>query len=190
MKLAIVVGHNARSQGATRRDTGESEYSWNGRLAKMIEAHAARSCVEVKTFRRTPGGGYSREIDRVYGQVDRWNADASIELHFNASENPRATGVETLSSGYSRSLILAAHVQAAMVDALALRSRGVKVRSKSQRGGRSLHAGRCPAVLVEPFFATSQKGLGASDEDAEMDELAASYIEGALAAYAAWERNS
>lgn len=33
MKLAIVVGHNSASQGAVRRDTGESALVWNWRLA-------------------------------------------------------------------------------------------------------------------------------------------------------------
>jgi hypothetical protein len=39
MKLAIVVGHNSASpSGAVRQDTGESEFVWNGRLARRIDA--------------------------------------------------------------------------------------------------------------------------------------------------------
>ena len=41
MKLAIVVGHNSASQGAVRQDTGESEFVWNGRLARRIEHQLA-----------------------------------------------------------------------------------------------------------------------------------------------------
>lgn len=65
MKLAIVVGHNSVSQGAVRQDTRESEFVWNGRLARHIERLAGDYGIEVRTFFRTPGGGYSREIERV-----------------------------------------------------------------------------------------------------------------------------
>ena len=65
MKLAIVVGHNSASKGAVRQDTGESEFVWNGRLARRIERLAVDYGIEVRTFFRTPGGGYAREIERV-----------------------------------------------------------------------------------------------------------------------------
>lgn len=66
MKLAIVVGHNSASQGAVRQDTGESEFVWNGRLARRIERLAGDYGLQVRTFFRTPGGGYSTEISRTF----------------------------------------------------------------------------------------------------------------------------
>lgn len=52
MKLAIVVGHNSASQGAVRQDTGESEFVWNGRLARRIERLAGYYGLQVRTFFR------------------------------------------------------------------------------------------------------------------------------------------
>jgi N-acetylmuramoyl-L-alanine amidase len=160
MKIAVVVGHNARAQGAVRVTDGRTEYDWNGDLAEMIQEIDPEA---VGLFHRTPGGGYSREIDRVYCEVDRWGADVSLELHFNAA-TPQAHGCETLSSGTRGSLRLAEAVQAAIVEALPVRDRGVKVRQAHERGGRSLWAGRAPAVLLEPYFGSNASECHMADD--------------------------
>lgn len=188
MKLAVVIGHNSRSQGAVRSDTGESEYVWNGRLAQLMERLAPEFGVELRVFRRVSGGGYRTEIRRVYSQVDQWGADASIELHFNGSSNPDATGIETLSSGTALSLRLAQAVQDEMIIALGLRDRGVKTVGGSDRGGASLIAGAAPAILVEPFFGSSPKGQAATDEGREQEALAEAYLRGAASALGAFPR--
>ncbi len=39
MRIAIIVGHNARAQGAVRATDGRSEFDWCGELAeRMAEA--------------------------------------------------------------------------------------------------------------------------------------------------------
>ncbi|OED46369.1 hypothetical protein AB838_20395 [Rhodobacteraceae bacterium (ex Bugula neritina AB1)] len=172
MKLAIVVGHNARAQGAVRPDTGETEFVWNSRLAKMIDAASKDfPAIDVKTFFRTPGGGYMEEIRRVYGETDDWGADATVELHFNSHHNPSATGTEVLSSGSSSSLRYCEALQIRMLAALGLRDRGTKV-VRTGRGSASLVSGRAPAALIEPFFGSSPKGQAATDEPHEMRALA------------------
>ncbi|HBS50115.1 MAG TPA: hypothetical protein DEA05_08520 [Rhodobacteraceae bacterium] len=188
MKLAIVVGHNSASQGAVRQDTGESEFVWNGRLARRIERLATNYSIQVRTFFRTPGGGYSREIERVYSEVDAWAADASVELHFNASGSPDATGTETLSSGTALSLRLAESVQREMVVALGLRDRGIKTRAAEERGGGALHSGRSPAILIEPFFGSSPVDNRATDEESEQERLADAILRGAAEAWRSWPR--
>lgn len=190
MKLAIVVGHNERSQGAVRPDTGETEYSYNTRLAQFIKAEAEQAGLQAKVFYRTPSGGYSSEIRRVYQQVDQWDADASIELHFNAAGDPRATGTETFTSGSPRSSILATEVQMAMVDELGLRNRGVKVRNSRTkgRGYLSLVSGQAPAILIEPFFATSPLGQRATNDTIEQQNLAAAIVDGVQEAFIQFTR--
>jgi len=190
MKLAIVVGHNSASQGAVRQDTGESEFVWNGRLARRIERLAGDYGIQVRTFMRTPGGGYTREIERVYSEVDAWGADASVELHFNGASSPDATGTETLSSGTALSLRLAESVQREMVVALGLRDRGIKTRASTDRGGGSLHSGRAPAILIEPFFGSSPVGNRATDEDSEQERLADAILRGAVEAWQSWPRSN
>lgn len=165
MKIAIVVGHNARAQGAVRVTDGRTEYDWNGVLAEMIAAHDPEA---VRVFHRVPGGGYSAQIDRVYAQVDAWGAHVSLELHFNAA-SPAAHGCETLSSGTLGSLALAERVQAAIVVDLPVRDRGIKLRGKGQgRGWRSLWAGRAPAVLLEPYFGSNAAECHMADDYKEV----------------------
>lgn len=173
MKLAIVVGHNARSQGAVRKDTGETEFEWNSDLSQMIcdEAETFFPDIVVKVFFRKPGGGYRKEIERVYREVDAWGANFSIELHFNSHGSSSATGSEVLSSGSPKSLALAGAMQAEFLRLMGLKDRGVKVVTKG-RGGASLISGRAPAILTEPFFGSSPKGLAATDERHEKRALA------------------
>lgn len=186
MKLAVVVGHNKISQGAVRSDTGESEFVYNTDLAKKMRdiANDQYPDLKLKIFYRTPGGGYTSEIERVYAEVDQWDADASIELHFNSAGDPTASGTETFSSGSSKSVVLAQEVQMEMVEALDLRDRGVKIRNSRTRGRGylSLISGRAPAILVEPFFASSSRGRAASDQQSERIALAEAIVEGAVRA--------
>lgn len=176
MKIAIVVGHNARAQGAVRVTDGRTEFDWNGDLADMIEDIDPAS---VKVFHRVAGGGYSAQIKRVYGQVDTWGADVSLELHFNAA-GKTAHGCETLSSGTAGSLALAERVQAAIVADLPVSDRGVKLRPRGQgRGWLSLWAGRAPAVLLEPYFGSNAAECHMADDYKEV--LAESIYEAARA---------
>lgn len=186
MKLAIVVGHNSVSQGAVRKDTGETEYIWNGRLARRMQRIAPEFGIEAKAFFRQPMGSYSREIDLVYEQTEEWGADATIELHFNSFDGP-ASGTETLSSGTALSLRLAEAVQREIVLALGLSDRGIKTRT-SGRGSRSLISGRAPAILIEPFFGSSSAGQAATDEEREQIRLAYAVIRGASEAFSSFPR--
>lgn len=190
MKLAIVVGHNSEKPGAVRKDTGESEFSFNSRLARRIELIASDSDLKVKTFFRQPGLGYSRELREVYREVDIWGADASVELHFNSVASDKATGTETLTSGTALSMKLAEEVQREMVAALGLRDRGIKTRTSGQRGYKSLVSGRAPAVLIEPFFGSSSKDQKTIDEDSEVTSLAEAVLNGAYAALESFPRST
>lgn len=183
IKLAIVVGHNERQQGAVRQDTGESEYSWNTRLAGFIvDLSRDFPQLAVKVFHRKYMGSYRRELKEVYGRVDAWGADYSVELHFNSHTTESATGTEVLSSGSKGSLRLCHALQDEMLDALGLKDRGTKV-VRTGRGSLSLIVGRARAALLEPFFASSPLGLAATDTEEEMRNLARAVLRGvALAA--------
>jgi N-acetylmuramoyl-L-alanine amidase len=160
-RIALVVGHNPASQGAVRATDGRTEYDWNGDLAAAIMANAPAM---YRIFRRPSGKGYSAEIRETYAAVDAWGAAASIELHFNGGA-ASATGTETLTSGSSGSRRLAGWIQPAMVGALGLRDRGIIARGKSDRGGASLHAGRAPAILIEPYFGSNKGDCAAADRN-------------------------
>ncbi len=180
MKLAVVIGHNARAQGAYSEALGLSEFEFN----RDLFAHMARAApglgVTVREFLREDLGAYSREIDAVYDRVDAWGPDAILELHFNAGGGRGSEMLHAASSNRGRDL--ADDIQAQMV-ALRFADRGAKGRVGADRGGRSLHASRAVTVLAEPFF-------GDRESDCELVEavgsqaLAQAYLVGA----AAWFR--
>lgn len=173
-KIAIVVGHNSKAQGATRVTDGRTEFDWNGELAELIREHDPKN---IRVFRRERGGGYSAEIDRVYAAVDDWGAGCSIELHFNGSTNPKANGGLTLSSGSKGSLELAALVRSAACKVLGNTDRGVEIRGRHDRGGRSLWQGKAPAIMTEPYFGSNEDECLVADQ--HKDELAEAYYRAA-----------
>jgi N-acetylmuramoyl-L-alanine amidase len=176
MKIAIVIGHNSKAQGAVRVTDGRTEFDWNGELAGLIQSHNPAS---VRVFRRERGGGYSAEIDRVYAEVDAWGADCSIELHFNGSVNPHANGGLTLSSGTRGSMSLAGEIRVRAAKALSNTDRGIRKLGRHDRGGRSLWQGKAPAVMTEPYFGSNASECLAAGM--HMDELAEAYYRGAVA---------
>jgi N-acetylmuramoyl-L-alanine amidase len=155
MKVALVVGHNPKRQGADAvRPLSISEYRfWDALLDK-----ASVPGVQLRKFLRSANLPYYDQIEQCYAEVDAWGADESIEFHFNAGGG---TGTETLSSGTRGSLAMCRKLQEAMVGALCLPNRGVKIRRKYKgRGWPSLWCGRAPAALVEPFFGDSAGDVG------------------------------
>ena len=156
-KIALVIGHNARAQGAVRVTDRRREYDINSDLAVAIrDLDPARYVI----VRRMAGTG---EIGRAYAEVDRLGVKASVELHFNSAEAASATGTETLTSGSSNSTRLARGVQAAMVRALGLRDRSVKVIGRNGRGGDSLWTGKPPQILTEPHFGSNAGDCATAD---------------------------
>jgi len=179
-KISIIVGHNFRAKGAARALDGVPEWTWNRDLANRIRKLNPRN---IEVFFRTPGRG---GVAHAYAESDRWGADVSVELHFNAARARAATGCETLTSGSRGSRRLAAAVQKRMVAALGLRDRGIKTRTPGgktaldRRGSTSLFAGRAPAVIVEPYFGSNINDCRIAD--AKKDVLAEAILAGALEA--------
>lgn len=175
-KLAIIVGHNVRAPGAVRVTDWQSEYVWNGRLAEMIKSHNPSG---IQIFRRTSEGGYSREIDRVYAETDRWGATCCVELHFNSDDNPNARGCLVLSSGTAGSIALAKEIYPRMAEIMATKKRGIEIRQRHDRGGRSLWQGKSPCIMTEPYFGSNVSDCMVADRF--MDELAEAVYRGAIA---------
>lgn len=182
MKLALIVGHNRERQGAVRDDTKESEYVFNSRVAKYAEEYARERYPDliVRTFFRVAGMGYTREINHVYDETDRWGADLTNELHFN-SHAGAGRGCETLTSGTASSFKFAQITQELLVARFNLKDRGVVTR-KTGRGSASLISGRAPAILSEPFFGSHEANQAMFDEHDEEVALAQTYIDAAAQA--------
>ncbi|WP_370311274.1 N-acetylmuramoyl-L-alanine amidase [Sagittula sp.] len=163
MRVALIIGHDPADEGAARCTDGVQEYSWNRDLANRIHDLDPEM---FEIFHIRPDLGYSASIREVYGRVDDWGCDLSLELHFNSFGSPTATGTGTFSSGSAGSLHFARAIHPAMVQALGLRDRGIKIRnaSKKGRGYKSLIFGRAPALLLEPYFGSNPNDCRRADE--------------------------
>lgn len=176
IKLALMIGHNSVSQGAYSKFFGMTEYEFfNARINAFYKA-AEGTSVEVKHFLRTKNPrGYRTEVMMAYKPVDEWDADLSMEQHFNAGPSS-ASGTETLHCEWCKaSNGLGIFTQELMVKHSGLRDRGTKGRLKTDRGGYSLFAGVAPAVLTEFSFAATNK----KDADAlvkEWDAFAEDFV--------------
>jgi len=177
-KIAIIVGHNKRSQGAQSIEPiGRSEFDFNSELAEIMETKANNFQFDVKVFSREYLGSYRKEIKKVYKEVNNWNADYSTELHFNSAVFTVA-GSEVLSSGSQKSIKFAELTQKEQVKLFGREGRtdrGVKIRKKGSRGYLSLVSGNAPAIIVEPFFG-SNRGETRQIENIGLGKLADAYL--------------
>lgn len=160
MKLAVVVGHNSKSPGASAvSPISQSEFDFNNTVADSMIAEASHYNLQVKRFNRVASGSYSDEIADVYALVKQWGADVAVELHFN-SLNSESTGTEVLhAANAAQSRSLASKLVGTISDVLGLKIRhgdGLKPCVPNDRGYASLVALSVPTVLVEPFFGSNQ----------------------------------
>lgn len=155
VRLAVVVGHNAASKGANSPTVG-SEYDFNTKAARYIEAAASGSPVEVMVFyRRTGLGGYGAEMRELINRVNAWKPDCAFELHFNGFRTSAANGTETLHAGSRRGKALAELTQSCMLDCFGLKNRGLKKVDRDGRGADFLYGIYAPAIIPEPAFGTN-----------------------------------
>ena len=155
-KLAIIVGHTQRSQGATNY-LGESEYTFNSRIAKMMTEYIYGKYdiknIRVKVFYRDVIGRSG-----VAALVKDWRADLSMELHFNSFKK-KAYGCEILTLAHDTdSIEVADKITDEIAEKFCLRERhddGVKELSDGDRGYYNLKLlESLPLVmLIEPCFA-------------------------------------
>lgn len=183
-KLAIVVGHNKRSQGAAGQFAplkGVSEFVYNTDIAKRMARMAADHGLDVRIFYRDGKLGYSRQISRAYRAADKWGADATIELHFNGSSSSSTRYSTTLvAQGSHQGFRLGQLIQMATVRAFGRtgkQDRGITTRTRADRGGWSLRAGKAPAVLTEPFFGSNPQDCKLAAKESTKEAYAKALLE-------------
>ena len=157
-KIAIVVGHRETSPGAFG-NSGVSEWDFYNEFSKeLLEDSENINSVELKIFhRKEHGTGYNQRMVELHKDIDKWGADISVSLHFNASSIKSANGHEVL---YCNNCLESRKYATIMNNAFSVhlenRNRGVKAKNKSDRGGGFLCKGKSHCILIEPFFASDQ----------------------------------
>ncbi len=154
MRIAIVVGHRKNSQGAVG-SVGTSEYKLNTEVAKRISSRVSKHKIKI-FYRRDDLSGYTERMKDLHKRIDEWGADVSVSLHFNAASNPQANGHEVLYCS-SKGKKLAKKLNDKFTKYLGNKDRGIKHKTKGDRGGGFLCRGKSVCILAEPFFAAHQK---------------------------------
>jgi N-acetylmuramoyl-L-alanine amidase len=154
LKLGAIVGHEKSAPGATLAITGESEYSYNTKVAKLMQDYAM-TFVPTMTVEVIYRDGIG--ISGAYSKAKALECDAVIELHFNAY-NATVMGTETLSTSNADDLEFSKIIHSGVCQVFKRdgQSRGVKAIQRSARGGSNVYGFPSgPNCLVEPFFGDS-----------------------------------
>lgn len=158
-RVAIIIGHTESAQGANSYKLPTigkrlSEYVLNTKVAHGIKAHLQQlsSNCAVKIFKRDGIG-----IKGAYMQAKSWGATLIVELHFNSmGHNADYFGAEILTyKGDKDSADMAEKFLKEFCQEFHFKNRGVKPKSKKERGGTSVYYGSKyakHALLLEPCF--------------------------------------
>ena len=170
--VVIDAGHGGRDRG-TMPGLPIAEKALALDLAQRIERLLRASGVHTVMTRR--GDRYLSLPERV--RIGNSQRDAVfVSVHFNASRNAAAAGIETFYSDPG-SRRLAVSIQNNLMRACRTENRGVK-----RRGFYVLRHARAPAVLVECGFLTNRDEAGRCLDARYRQTLALQITRGILAA--------
>lgn len=158
-KVALVIGHNAKSQGAFEKSVG-TEFQYYSEICKIIKELDEDNRIDV--FERPSGmKTYGAEMRAVLEDMKATgeNYQLVMELHFNAADNIEARGAEVLAYIYSKlGVPLAKEFLNRLNKEYGMYNRGVLgIRDSSERGGYGIMNSPFPYILIEPFFCTNPK---------------------------------
>ncbi len=168
-QVAIVIGHDFTSKGAYSSILGESEYTYNMEVAKLV------GC-DVITH--NPNISYRRKMKATYSKLSHY--DLTLELHFNAAHQA-AHGAEALYYHTNERGRHAAMTYSKMISKhYGTRNRGDKPLSNSnQRGYWAVASGIPTGLILEPFFGTNEEANKFKDKS-EYAGVLKQFIKGIL----------
>jgi len=147
-KVALVVGHSQKDQGARNSSFDMSEFRFNEKLSKDI-AHRFfehNMADDIGIVYRQNG------LKTLPDEINALNPDLIVSLHANAF-NSEVNGCEMLYYHKStKGKGVARIFQNTIVNLLDNKDRGLKPCSSEDRGGYLLRYTKAPCVICEPFF--------------------------------------
>ena len=158
-KIAIIVGHNAKYQGAMG-NLGVSEYVLNTAIANILSIAFKDSEYKIKVFHRLPIKSYTKQMNDLAKRVNKFNPDVALSLHFNAgASKPKGHEVLYLHNS-TKGLNYAKILDSEFDKYLPNKDRNLKpIYSKNERGGQLFYKIKAPVILAEPFFANEQNEI-------------------------------
>lgn len=166
MKVALVIGHSCKSQGASNKNS-ISEFEYNMFLVHRVK-RAVPSSIDVEIVCRD-------EYKDLPDKINALNPDLVLSFHCNAF-NTEVSGSEVLYYHTSETgQALAYRLQQLIVNALGLRDRGIKPKRSEDRGGYLLAYTKAPCLILEPFFIDNSSDLQIAG--LKEDVLVAAYVQ-------------
>jgi N-acetylmuramoyl-L-alanine amidase len=153
MKIGICVGHSRRGDSGATSKWGESEHSYNRKVADALHDELEKRGIPSFVIKSYDAGGYSAGIRDCAKQLRDGGATHAVELHFNAATG-KAQGAEWLhwhSSGGGKRMCESLR-RAFLTSFPMMTDRGLKPKAPGARGALFLRATHCPAAILEPFF--------------------------------------
>ena len=156
MKVALVIGHNKRSEGAYSSIVG-SEYNYWKRIADKIKSEIPEL---VDVYERKPNKAYILEMNEVLKELNKNDYKFCIELHFNAAASEQANGCECLVYHKNNNAKeLATNFMARLQNIFGSKIRGnhgiIEIQDSKIRGGYGICKSKDTYILVEPFFGSN-----------------------------------
>ncbi len=162
MRIALVVGHDVLSKGAYG-NMGQSEFDFSDELLTDLSVQDMYPTKhEYGIFYRSADiAGYTNKMLALHQNIDEWQADISIEFHFNSFSDSSAQGHEVLYCSQNGKKI-AELLNRAFDEHLPTSNRGVKKVSLNpnpipdDNGAGFCCRGKSYAIISEPFFGAHQ----------------------------------
>lgn len=144
--IILDAGHGGKDNGAVWGGVKEATLTLS--VAKKVEAILKQKGVPVRMTRRR-STTYFTPTQRAI-MANRYNDAIFVSIHFNASRNTSARGVETYYAS-PRGKVIASNIQKQLVARVKTRNRGVKNGLKYA----VINKTKCPAVIVECGFISN-----------------------------------
>ena len=159
LHVAICVGHSRKGDTGAVSCGGINEWTYNKKVAEYLKSDLQEygiSSFVVDDYGGTYGS-YTSAMNWLAKHLKKEKASIAVELHFNASSNQKAEGMEMLYWKTSRiGMSLAEYlIRGCQRYFPLIKNRGAKSRDKGARGATFLRTTHCPSVIVEPFFGSN-----------------------------------
>jgi N-acetylmuramoyl-L-alanine amidase len=173
MRVAVVIGHNNKDEGARNKNYEMSEFRFNQQLAHDIDHNFYEHNMvdEIRiVYRET-------NYQDLPIQINELNPDLIVSLHCNAF-NEEVNGCEMLYYHKSEAGKKVAQIfQNKIVNLFENKDRGIKSKTSEDRGGYLLRYTNAPCIIAEPFFIDNYEEYLKARELFDSGELTSAYCE-------------
>ena len=155
-KIALIIGHNARSKGAFSMIVG-SEFTYWKNIAEKIKSEIPEL---VDVYERKSSTNYVIEMKEVLKELNKNDYKFCLELHFNSSLSPSAKGCECLvyyknDKAKKLAIDLMARLQSKFKSTVRGNRGLIEVQDSNVRGGYGICNSKDTYILIEPFFGSN-----------------------------------